>query len=302
MEEYLRVKNMQVPKGKIDVVLDTDTFNEIDDQYAIAYLLKSKEKLNTVAIYAAPYSRLGSGTPEEGMERSYNEIQNLLNLLNENVPSFKGSKEYLKDENTPVISPASLDLAKRVENYSPENPLYVVAIGAITNIASAILINPKVVENTVIVWLGGHAHHFYDSVEFNLKQDIASARVVFNSKVPFIELPCRGVVSGFTITKPELEKYLLGKNELANYLAKITIEHVEKKTDIKRWSKPLWDVTAIAWLLNDDDRFMKSRLITAKIPSYDGYYTDIPDNHLITYVYYIKRDELMEDLIEKLIK
>lgn len=302
MEEYLRVKNMQVPKGKIDVVLDTDTFNEIDDQYAIAYLLKSKEKLNTVAIYAAPYSRLGSGTPEEGMERSYNEIQNLLNLLNENVPSFKGSKEYLKDENTPVISPASLDLAKRVENYSPENPLYVVAIGAITNIASAILINPKVVENTVIVWLGGHAHHFYDSVEFNLKQDIASARVVFNSKVPFIELPCRGVVSGFTITKPELEKYLLGKNELANYLAKITIEHVEKKTDIKRWSKPLWDVTAIAWLLNDDERFMKSRLITAKIPSYDGYYTDIPDNHLITYVYYIKRDELMEDLIEKLIK
>ena len=302
MEEYLRVKNMQVPKGKIDVVLDTDTFNEIDDQYAIAYLLKSKEKLNTVAIYAAPYSRLGSGTPEEGMERSYNEIQNLLNLLNENVPSFKGSKEYLKDENTPVISPASLDLAKRVENYSPENPLYVVAIGAITNIASAILINPKVVENTVIVWLGGHAHHFYDSVEFNLKQDIASARVVFNSKVPFIELPCRGVVSGFTITKPELEKYLLGKNELANYLAKITIEHVDKKTDIKRWSKPLWDVTAIAWLLNDDERFMKSRLITAKIPSYDGYYTDIPDNHLITYVYYIKRDELMEDLIEKLIK
>ena len=30
-----------------DVVLDTDAFNEIDDQFAIAYLLKNKEYLNT---------------------------------------------------------------------------------------------------------------------------------------------------------------------------------------------------------------------------------------------------------------
>ena len=302
MKEYLRVKNMAVPTDKIDVIIDSDTVNEIDDQYAIAYLLKSKEKLNTVAIYAAPYSRLGSGTPEDGMERSYNEIQNIVKLVGENVPSFKGSKEYLKDEKTPVISPASLDLAERVNNYPPENPLYVVAIGAITNIASAILLNPKVIENTVIIWLGGHAHHFYDSIEFNLKQDIASARVVFNSKVPLVQLPCRGVVSAFSISKPELESYFIGKNKLSDYLAKITIAHVEKKTDIFCWSKPIWDVTAVAWLLNDGERFMKSRLITAKIPSYDGYYTEIPDNHLITYVYYIKRDELMKDLIEKLAK
>ena len=48
-------KNLEVPSGKIDVVLDTDTYNEIDDQFALAYLLKSTEKLNTVAIYAAPF-------------------------------------------------------------------------------------------------------------------------------------------------------------------------------------------------------------------------------------------------------
>ena len=42
-----RVKNLAVPDGKIDVVLDTDAYNEIDDQYTIAYLLKSSDKLNT---------------------------------------------------------------------------------------------------------------------------------------------------------------------------------------------------------------------------------------------------------------
>lgn len=300
MNEVLRVKNLQVPTGKIDVVLDTDAFNEIDDQYAIAYLLRSKEKLCAKAIYAAPFSRAGSGTPQDGMERSYNEILKLLSLLGEEVPAFRGANEYLKDEKTPVVSPAALDLAERANHYTPENPLYVVAIGAITNVASAILLNPKMIENTVVVWLGGHAHHYDDAVEFNLKQDIASARVVFSSGVPLIQLPCKGVVSQFTVTKPDLKAWFMGKNELCDYLANITIEHVEARDNNPYWSKVIWDVTAVAWLLNDDQKFMKSRLITARIPSYDGHYTVIPDNHLINYVYFINRGELMADLVEKL--
>lgn len=300
MNEALRIRKLQVPDGKIDVVLDTDTFNEIDDQYALAYMLKSKEKLNVKAIYAAPYSRKGSGTVAEGMERSYNEILKLLDMIGEDVPVFKGSSKYLQDESTFVQSPAALDLAERANHYSPESPLYVVAIGAITNIASAILLNPKMIDNTVVVWLGGHAYHFTDAVEFNLKQDIAAARVVFSCGVPLVQLPCRGVVSAFSISKPALKEWLMGKNQLCDYLASITIEHVEAYEKNPYWSKPLWDVTAVAWLLNENNRFMNSRLVAAPLPSYDGYYTQISDSHLIDYVYYIKRDELMKDLIEKL--
>ena len=46
-ETYM--KKLEAPKGKIDVVLDTDAFNEIDDQFAISYMLLSKEKLNCKA-------------------------------------------------------------------------------------------------------------------------------------------------------------------------------------------------------------------------------------------------------------
>ncbi|MBQ7292769.1 MAG: nucleoside hydrolase, partial [Clostridia bacterium] len=59
------LKMLEVPKGKIDVVLDTDTFNEIDDQYAIAYMLRSDDKLNTKAIYAAPFFNSHSTSPED---------------------------------------------------------------------------------------------------------------------------------------------------------------------------------------------------------------------------------------------
>ena len=42
MTNEQRMKNLSVPKGMIDVVLDTDAYNEVDDQFAISYMLKSK--------------------------------------------------------------------------------------------------------------------------------------------------------------------------------------------------------------------------------------------------------------------
>lgn len=300
MTNEQRIKNLSVPAGRIDVVLDTDAYNEIDDQYAIVYLMKSTEKLNTKAIYAAPFYHNAVSSPEEGMEKSYNEIFNILKLAGESVAVFKGSYKYLDNEKEPVISDAAKDLAERANAYSPENPLYVVAIGAITNIASAILLNPKVAENTVVVWLGGHALHYSDSTEFNMYQDIAAIRVVIKSGVPFVQLPCQGVVSAFTLSRPELEYWLQGKNALCDYLVDITIKHTERYNRLKIWSRVIWDVTAVAWLLNDNDKFMLSRIISAPLPSYDNLYSKNPNGQFMRYVYYIKKDPLLNDLIEKL--
>ena len=154
------LKNLQVPAGPIDVVLDTDTYNEIDDQFALSYLLRSGEKLTVKALCAAPFFNDNSTSPEDGMERSYREIFNLLHLAERedlNPIVFEGSRTYLPDERTPVDSPAARELVRLAKDYSPEKPLYVVAIGAITNVASALLMDPTIKDNIVIVWLGGHA-------------------------------------------------------------------------------------------------------------------------------------------------
>lgn len=297
-----KLNDLSVPKGKIDVVLDTDAFNEIDDQFAIAYLLRSDDKLNCKAIYAAPFLNPKVSCPGEGMEKSYAEILHMLRLLGENREVCRGLESFLPDEKTPVISDAARDLAQRVNNYSPENPLYVVAIGAITNIASAILMNPKVCENAVVVWLGGHAQHYHDNVEFNMRQDIAASRVVFQSAVPLVQLPCRGVVSEFTLSGPEIDCWIRGKSPLGDYLADITGREMKRRGAGEIWSKPIWDVTAVAWLLNDDDRFMLSRLVTAPIPSYDHRYTRDPNGGVMRYVYYIKKEALLTDMIRKITK
>ena len=300
MTDEQRIRNLSVPQGKIDVVLDTDAYNEIDDQFAIAYLLSSKEKLNTKAIYAAPFYNSRSNGPEDGMEKSYDEILKLLSMLKENVKVVKGSVAYLENEATPIISDAALDLAQRARQYSPEQPLYVVAIGAITNIASAILLEPKVAENTVVVWLGGHALHYHDTKEFNMKQDVAAARVVMQSGVPFVQLPCNGVVSGFRVSRPELEYWFEGKNEISDYLARNTIEEAESYAKGTPWTRCIWDATAVAWLLNDSDRFMLSRVTDTTLPMYDHHYGTERTGCSMRYVYHIKRDALFEDMIKKI--
>lgn len=294
------LRNLNVPQGPVDLVLDTDTYNEIDDQFALAYMVRSQDVLRPKAIYAAPFFNENSTGPEDGMQKSYQEIFKILDLLGEELPVYKGSPRYLPDEHTPVRSPAAEDLARRAREYSPEKPLYVVAIGAITNVASALLLEPKMAENTVVVWLGGHALHWGDAKEFNMIQDVAAARVVMGSGVPFVQLPCFGVVSGFTTSRPELEYWLKGKNPLADYLAENTIAAAESYAKGTAWTRPVWDVTAVAWLLNQGDRFMLSRLVPTHLPAYDGHYTLRPDAPLMRYVYHINRDALFTDLFAKL--
>lgn len=299
MSELL--KNLERPTGTVDVVIDTDTYNEIDDQFALAYLIKSDEKLNLKAIYAAPFFNDHSTGPADGVEKSYQEIMHILTLmeredLKKNV--YRGSENYLPSESEPVISDAAQDLAARAMQYSTEKPLYVVAIGAITNIASALLLNPEIKNRIVLIWLGGHAHNWPDTREFNMFQDVAGARIVFGCGVPLVQLPCMGVVSSFTTSGPELEYHLRGKNKLCDYLIDHTTQEAVHYNKRPTWTRVIWDVTAVAWLL--DASFMKDTLVHSPIPEYDDRYSFDPHRHFIRYVYHIDRDALFEDLFKKL--
>lgn len=291
---------LKPPSGNVDVVLDTDAYNEVDDQFAIAYLLHSAPKLMTKAIYAAPFLNVRAETPADGMEKSYDEICNVLALMEEHVPVFRGAMHYLPNECTPVVSPAALDLVDRAAMYSPDRPLYVVAIGAITNVASALLIAPEIAENIVIVWLGGHAYHYHDNKEFNLRQDIAAARVVMQSGAPLVQLPCRGVVDMFALSRLEIIHYFGEKNPLCDYLLSHTIEQLDEELGTTAWSKPLWDVTAIAWLLFSDGRTLATREEKLRLPDYEGGYEPPREDITIGYVYHLRRDPILADLVEKL--
>lgn len=297
------LNRLTLPEGMIDAVLDTDTYNEIDDQFALSYMLKSTERIRVKAVYAAPFFNSNSVSPEDGMRKSFEEIKVILALAGREdliSSAFEGSTHYLIDEKTPVDSPAARDLVERAGAYSPEHPLYVVAIGAITNVASALIMDPSIADKVVIVWLGGNALDWPQTEEFNMMQDVAAARVVFGCGAAVVQLPCAGVVDHFTISEPELRYWLLGKNPLCDHLAQATIDAANAYAAGKPWTRIIWDVTAVSYLLNDNERFLVTRLIPSPICQYDHHYSHDPRRHPIRYVWHVERDALMNDLIHKL--
>jgi len=295
------MKRLKKPEKPVDVVLDTDTYNEIDDQFALAYMVKKTEKLNVKALYAAPFFNSRSSSPGNGMEKSFDEIHKILTLMKRDdlkAVTFRGSDRYLTSETEPVISDAAKHLVELASGYNKDDQLYVVAIGAITNVASALLIDPTLKDKIVLVWLGGHSHDWIDTKEFNLYQDVAAARVVFGCGMPVVQLPCMGVVSAFTTGGPELEHWLRGKNDLCEYLVDYTTSQALEDGGLSTWTRVIWDVTAVAWLL--DDNFMLERFEPSPIPEYDGYYAFSKLRHPIRYVFHINRDALFEDLFKTL--
>jgi inosine-uridine nucleoside N-ribohydrolase len=173
-------------------------------------------------------------------------------------------------------------------------------IGAITNIASAILIEPRITKNIVIVWLGGTAYGWPCNPEFNMAQDIAAARVVFGSGAPFVQLPCMGVVSHLTTTEPELRHHIKGKSKLGDYLYDITCEEVKHYDSGVAWSRVIWDISAVAWLLGEN--FVGDSLVHAPIPNYDHGYSFDTRRHFMKVAHWINRDAIFADLFGKIAK
>ena len=295
--DALRLERLQLPTGKVRMVLDTDTYNEVDDQFALVYALLSPERITVEAIYAAPFHNKRSNGPADGMERSYEEILRLLDKMAWPAEGlvYRGATAYLDKSRQPQPSEVVTDLIQRALASPADDPLYVVAIGAITNIASAILIEPKIIEKIVVVWLGGHALHWPHTVEFNLMQDVNSAQIVFDCGVPLVHVPCMPVTSHLATTVSELEDYVSGRGEIGDYLVEIVKGYHEDHTG---WSKALWDVGTIAYLVNP--AWTPTDLVHSPVLTDNMTWSVDHSRHLIRYVNHIHRDPIFRDLFAKL--
>lgn len=296
LPEDTRVKRLAPPVGPIRMVMDTDTFNEIDDQFAVIYALLSPEKLKVEAFYAAPFHNELSNGPRDGMEKSYNELIRIRKLMNkEDIPVYRGSESYMPGAESPVASEAARDLVERAMASDPVEPLYVVAIGAVTNVASAIAMEPRIIERIVVVWLGGHSLEWPDTREFNLIQDVHASRVLFDSGVPLIQVPCMGVASNLTTTLSELRDYVLPSGRIGEYLYET---YRNCAADHYAYSRVIWDISVIAWLINPE--WAPSHLTQSPRISEDGRWSIDASRHLIRYVRFIHRDPVFRDLFRRI--
>ena len=292
-----RLARLRLPSGRLRVVIDTDTYNEVDDQFAVAHALLSEDRMSVEAIYAAPFFNARSASPENGMDLSYDEILRLLDLMGRPHAGLvhRGSTDYLGVRREPQRNEAVQDLIDRAMASDPSNPLYVVGLAVLTNIASAMLIEPRIIERIVVVWLGGHALHWPDTKEFNLRQDVPAAQVVFDSGVPLVMLPCEGVTRHLSTSVPELERFVEPFGDLGRFLT----ERVKGyRKDHTGWSKPIWDMAPIAYLL--DPAWTPTVLMHSPILTDQVTWSVDTTRHLIRYASFIKRDPIFRDFFLKL--
>jgi purine nucleosidase len=346
------------PRHRPRVVIDTDAANEIDDQFALAWALLSPERLEVLAVYAAPYSfehrrqemlraqaaRAAPGqasafdlallqqhgakldrfaqrgwaldaighwpvfcTPGEGMRRSFDEIGRVFDGLR--LPHagrvYRGSAGYLADERTPQMSDAveQLIAAARATPLDGD-PLYVVALGCVTNIASALLAAPDIAEHIVVVWTSGYpsqAPHINFSL--NLEQDMAASRVLFDSGVPLVYLPGFQVGAQLRLSLPEMARHVqpsgaIGAELHRLYLNNPLTDFAGLDVHAPGFSWVIWDLINIAYLLNPD--WVPSTLVATPRLSEDRRWLARPEAPPMREAYAVARDAIFADFFAAL--
>ncbi len=289
--------------GRVRVVLDTDTYNEIDDQYAVAYSLLSPERMAVEAIYAAPFVNDRSASAAIGMEKSYEEILRLLDFLPDATrrPAFRGSSRFMEGKGKPVESPAAKDLIEKALQPSDE-PLYVLTIGCPVNVSSAILMEPRVKSRIVVVWLGGTTHYWPSAREFNLMQDVPASQVLFDSGVPLVQIPTKNVSEHLRTTVPELGEHMRGRSRIGDYLYGQFLQYFAVRTKGKPrgypYSKVIWDISAIAWLI--EPAWVPSEIVPSPVLTDDMRWDSAAGRHNIRAANNLNRDAVFNDLFDRL--
>ena len=281
-------------KEKLNVILDTDTYNECDDQFALAYMLKNQDMFNIEAITVAPYSHKSKNVNiKEGQENSYNEILKICKWLKFDTTNkvFKGSMDYIQNGYNELNSAVN----KIIEIALKNKKTYILAIGAITNVALAIKKEPKIIDKIEVIWLGGHSLLQDNNMEFNFKQDIDAVKIVFQSKVKLTIIPCKNVASNLRTSIYELNYYLKDKNELCNYL--INRFYNDGYHGIQE-RRVIWDISVIAYMINKN-WFTGKEISCPNIKS-DTSYELTNNRHTITMINDIDVDKVYKDLFKKL--
>ena len=226
-----------------NIIIDSDVCNEIDDQFAIAYALCSK-KLNILAIticpHLVPHERK---TISSGMVDSYLEAKRLCRLTGKkNIHTYKGCTNFLSSGK--ALSSDAVN--KIIEICMSRKQTTIACLGTLTNVAVAIMQEPRIVKRLKIVWLGTKnllAEEFSDS---NYKNDKKAFETVIKSGVDITIIP--SYIGKFNATSIYEVKDHVAINPVGKYLYNLFDNSYFKIQE--RGIKYIYDISVIAYLID----------------------------------------------------
>lgn len=281
--------------NEIHVILDTDTNNEADDQFALAYLLKSRDNIILDAVTIAPYSfkKNNFNTITEGIDLSYKVAKEVFSLCNQNSDNliFKGSTDYLVngyDEDNDAVDKI-IDVARK------NKITYILTIGCPTNVALAIKKAPDIIEKIKVIFLGGHSFLTKNNNEFNFRQDIEANRLLFYCGVDLTIIPCKNVASNLVTSIYELANELNINKGLGKFLYDRFYNDGRHGITKRR---TIWDIAVIGYIINPS--WFDIEMVKCPLINEDLSYSDKTLDHEITFITNIDVNSLYNDMFNKL--
>ncbi len=193
--------------ARVPIILSTDVGNEIDDQWAIVYLMTSPE-FDVLGLISAHAPTL----PPPAAHTTYlilrDVIENRLKMA-EHPPILEGSSLPLRDSRTPRPNPGADFIVQTSKRFCPDNRLTVFTIGAATDVASAILEDATVADRIRIVAMGFRSWP-EGGEEFNVANDVAAWQAILNSRVPVV-VGCGDVCRAHLSLTPDQAKALVSE-------------------------------------------------------------------------------------------
>lgn len=286
------------------VIMDCDAYNDIDDQYAIAFAAGSN-KIDLLSVNATLFNNYRCNGFADGMQRSYDEIVKVLKLMGcENtVKAYVGCDTPLTKvpENTWVDSPAVQNIIKAA--HESDELVYVVATGAATNVSCAIMADPSIMDNICVVWVACNCiNHNGTAGEFNVDQDSVAAKYLINCGVNLVLLPAMGP-EGFGTqmligNQPFLDGIVKGDSVQAKFFRDDLPELAYPGEH--DWTHHFWDVAGPG-VIHDASAYELSVIMAPRIRG-DGVWAFDEGRHNIIYMSKLNADKVMRDTFESICK
>lgn len=244
--------------------------------------------------------------PGVGLARSLHAIDEVAIALGVDLDGrvFAGCAGYLPAAGVPVSAPAVDDLVSRgLDASAADEPLYVVALGCLSTVASALLREPRLAERIVVVWTAGYPSHApHANIAFNLDQDPVAVRAVLASRVPLVYLPGYHVGAQLRLSRWELDARLAMAGRIGEHLRALW-----RRNPLAGWlglgpdgadSWVIWDLINIAWLL--DPHTVPTWVTPTPALADDLRWASDPAGPPMREAWGVQRDTIFADLFEQL--
>jgi inosine-uridine nucleoside N-ribohydrolase len=286
-------------RARQPVILSTDVGNEIDDQWAIAYMLTDRQDFDVLGIISAHAPSLPSPSAHYTYQVLVDEVENRLNMV-EHPPLFEGSSLALKDTRTPMRNDGVDFIVKASRGFSPSHRLTVLTIGAATDVASAILEDPTITQRIRVVAMGFKSWPDGGD-EFNVANDYRAWQVILGSGVPVV-IGCADVCkANLSLTLQQARDLVSRHGPVGAWLwAEFQAWYYRFVKPLRQddFSKPwvIWDIITLAYAKGWTQQQVYPRPTLSNAMKFAHPQTD----QTITWITHVDSRRLWADFLQKL--